>query len=59
MRGTGIDSDVEIKRRFLLFVMPQLRCVPNHALPRSDSNCADGFAVFILAYAAASAFVAC
>jgi hypothetical protein len=39
--------------------MLQLRCVSNHALPRSDSNCAAGFAVFITAYAAASAFVAC
>jgi hypothetical protein len=33
--------------------------VSNHTLPRFDSNCAGGFVVFIPAYAAASAFVAC
>jgi hypothetical protein len=33
-------------------------CLQSH-LPRSDSNCADGLAVSIPAYAAASAFVAC
>jgi hypothetical protein len=30
-----------------------------HILPRSYSNCVDGFAVFIGAYAIAYAFVAC
>jgi hypothetical protein len=35
------------KSTFLLFVVPQLRCVSNHALPGSVYNCAGGFAVFL------------
>jgi hypothetical protein len=44
--------------RFLLFGVSQY-VVSNHTLPRFDFNCADGLSVFIPAYAAASAFVAC
>jgi hypothetical protein len=52
-------NKIKIKHRFLLFGVPQLRCVSNHTLPRFESNSADGLAVFIPPYAAASAFIAC
>jgi hypothetical protein len=52
-------NKIKIMHRFLLFGVPTIRCVSSHTLPRFDFNCVDGLAVFIPAYAAASAFVAC
>jgi hypothetical protein len=40
-----------------LYYLAKLQCVLNYILPQSDSNCVDGFVVFIQVYANASAFV--